>query len=62
MNEPVLDLLAARVPLTLLCDLLAPTDSHEVLAAEAPDLGWLAPRRPAGPPADADEQGGSPQA
>ncbi len=45
MNQPVLDLLAAHVPLTLLCDLLAPADSREVLAAETPDLSWLAPRQ-----------------
>lgn len=35
-------LLADHVPVTLLMDLVAPPDSHEVFEAEGADAEWLA--------------------
>jgi hypothetical protein len=41
-DEHMMQLLAARVPVTLLLDLLVPPDAHEVFSTEGGDAGWLA--------------------
>jgi hypothetical protein len=40
--EQVMQLLADRVPVTLLLDLLAPPDAAEVFSTEGGDADWLA--------------------
>ena len=41
-TETTMRLLADHVPVTLLLDLLAPPDSHEVFDAEGGEADWLA--------------------
>jgi hypothetical protein len=41
-DEHMMRLLAARVPVTLLLDLLAPPDAREVFSTEGGDADWLA--------------------
>jgi hypothetical protein len=41
-NEQMMQLLADRVPVTLLLDLLAPPDAQEVFTTEGGDADWLA--------------------
>jgi hypothetical protein len=43
----MMQMLAARVPVTLLLDLLAPPDAHEVFSTEGGDAEWLAGLRAA---------------
>jgi hypothetical protein len=40
-NEQMMQLLAARVPVTLLLDIAAPPDAAEVLRREGGDAQWL---------------------
>ena len=39
--ENVMDMLAARLPVTLLLDLVAPPEASELYAAEGGDAHWL---------------------
>jgi hypothetical protein len=41
----MMHLLAARVPVTLLLDLFAPPNAHEVFRTEGGDADWLADLR-----------------
>ena len=40
-NEQMMKLLAARVPVTLLLDILVPPDADEVLRLEGGSADWL---------------------
>jgi uncharacterized protein (DUF2249 family) len=41
-TDPTMRLLADHVPVTLLMDLMAPPNSHEVFDLEGGDANWLA--------------------
>ena len=41
-NEQMMQLLAERVPVTLLLDLLAPPNAQELFSIEGGDADWLA--------------------
>ena len=41
-QQPLMDLLAERVPVTLLLDLFAPPKADEVYATEGGSADWLA--------------------
>lgn len=47
IEHPAFDLLRRRVPVTLLFDLLWPTDSAQINATEPADVEWLTARRSA---------------
>ena len=40
--DTMMQMLADHVPVTLLLDLLAPPDAHELFSAEGGDADWLA--------------------